>query len=160
MSIIFPPTLKKRLPALITPKVYVDTVAHGLKLPSRAIVCPITPFVQMIAKRGDWKKRFLSADIYCHDEKDFCFITGFGCGGPSVVLAIEQAVALGVKEIIFVGLAGSLQEEVLPGDMVVCDESICADGTSSLYTAKEIVRANKKLTVHLMDKLHMQKLDF
>lgn len=160
MSLIFPPVRKSRSAAYVTPQSYVDKVAPGLKLPSKAVVCPITPLVQMLVKQGNWKKRFLSADVYCNEKDDFCFITGFGCGGPSAVMAVEQAVALGVREIIFIGLAGSLQEEVLPGDVVVCEESICADGTSPHYTVKEMVRADKKLTGHVMQELQTQKLNF
>lgn len=159
MTLVYPRTPRAKKTPIITPHAYVDVVARGLKLPSKAVVCPITPLVQMLVKQG-WKKRFLSADVYCHAEKDFCFLTGFGCGGPAVALAVEQAVALGVKEIIFVGLAGSLQEEVQPGDIVLCEESICADGTSPHYTTKELVRANKKLTARLAAALKAQKLNF
>ncbi len=157
MTLLYPRA--KKSSSLITPKAYVEVVARGLKLPSKAVVCPITPLIQTLVKQG-WKKRFLSADIYCNEAADFCFITGFGCGGAAVTLAVEQAVALGVKEIIFVGLAGSLQEEVLPGDVVVCTESVCADGTSPHYTTKELARADKKLTARLMQTLRAQKLNF
>lgn len=160
MKLLFPPVKKRRSPELVTPQAYVEVTARGLKLPSKAVVCPLTPLVQTRVKQGNWKKRFVSADIYVSPENDFCFIAGFGCGGPAVALAVEQAVALGVKEICFVGLAGSLQEEVLPGDIVVCTESICADGTSPHYTNKELVRANKKLTARLMRELRAQKLNF
>ncbi len=160
MKLIFPPVKKVRSGALVTPEKYVDLTAPGLKLPSKAVICPITPLVQTLVKQGNWKKRFLAADVYCSEKEDFCFITGFGCGGPAVALAVEQAACLGVREIIFVGLAGSLQEEVLPGDMVVCTESLCADGTSPHYTSKELTRADKKLTARLMQKLRAQKLNF
>lgn len=144
---------------MVTPQKYVDVTARGLKLPSKAVVCPLTPLVQTLVKQG-WKKRFLSAEVYCHEKEDFCFITGFGCGGPAAALAVEQAIALGVKEIIFVGLAGSLQEEVLPGDTVIGTESICADGTSPHYTDKELVHADKKLTARVVRALKTQNIDF
>ena len=160
MRLLFPPAKKVRAPELITPKAYVDATACGLKLPSKAVMCPITPVVQAAVKQGNWKKRFLSAEVYCAEKNDFCLVTGFGCGGPSVALVMEQLIALGVKEIIFVGLAGSLQEEVIAGDIVLCEESICADGTSPHYTAKELVRAAPKLTARLSHALKAQKLDF
>ena len=159
MKLLFPPSKKLHAPALVTPQAYVDVTARGLTLPAKAVVCPLTPLVQTRVKQG-WKKRFLSADVYCHEKEDFCFITGFGCGGPAVALAVEQAVALGVQEMVLVGMAGSLQEEVLPGDIVVCTESICADGTSPHYTSKELVRADTQLTARLMRELRAQKLNF
>ena len=160
MKLIFPPAKKVRAPELITPQAYVDATARGLKLPPKAVMCPMTPLVHALVKQGNWQKHFLSADVYVSPAADVCFITGFGCGGPSAVLAVEQAVALGVKEIIFMGLAGSLQEEVMPGDIVLCEESICADGTSLHYTSKESARADKKLTARLARALQAQKLDF
>ncbi len=159
MKLVFPPVKKARRPGVITAEKYTDLTARGLKLPPKAVVCPLTPLVGSWVKPG-WKKKFLAADIYISPENDFCFITGFGCGGPAVTLAVEQAVALGVKEIVFVGLAGSLQEEVQPADIVVCTESVCADGTSPHYTAKELIKADKKLTVRLCASLRARKLDF
>ena len=75
-------------------------------------------------------------------------------------MTAEQLIALGVKEMIFVGLAGSLQEEVQPGDRVVCDESICADGTSPHYTAKELSKPSRLLLNKLIKKLRAEKIDF
>jgi len=160
MSLIFPPLKKLRLPEVISAKKYVQETACGLKLPSKAVICPLTPLAKTVTAQGNWKKRFVSADIYCAEKEDFCFVTGFGCGGPAVALVVEQLIALGVKEIIFAGLAGSLQEEVLPGDIVLCNESVCADGTSPHYTRQELVRADKKLFVRLANTLRAQKMDF
>ena len=160
MSLIFPPHKKLRLSEVVSAEKYVKKTALGLKLPTKAVICPITPMAKTLTAQGNWKKRFVSADIYCAEKEDFCFVTGFGCGGPAVALVVEQLITLGVKEIIFVGLAGALQEEILPGDIVLCDESICADGTSFHYTGKEIVRADKKLLKRLAQTLHTKKLDF
>ncbi len=160
MNLIFPPHKKLRLPEIVSAKKQLQVTASGLKLPSRAVVCPLTPLAKTVTAQGNWKKRFVSADIYCAEKEDFCFVTGFGCGGPAVAMVVEQLGALGVKEIIFLGLAGSLQEEVEPGDMVLCSESICADGTSPHYTRRELVRADKKLLAHLVQRLHARKIDF
>ena len=144
---------------LVSPDEYVRLTARGIKLPAKAVICPFTPLVQPLAKQG-WKKYFLSADVYTREGKDVCLITGFGCGGPAAALAAEQAIALGVKQFIFVGLAGSLQEEVMVGDVVVCQESICGDGTSSHYVKSEVVCPSKKLTAALVQKLHGEKINF
>ena len=160
MSLIFPPSRKLRLPEVISAKKYVQETACGLTLPTKAVICPFTMLAKTVTAQGKWKKHFVSADIYCAEKGDFCFVTGLGCGGPAVALVVEQLIALGVKEIIFVGLAGSLQEEVLPGDIVVCDESLCGDGVSPHYTGKEIVRADKKLFARLTQALRAQKIDF
>ncbi len=160
MKRIFPPVKKVRSPETVTPKMYVKLTARGLKLPPRAVLCPITLLVQSYLKQGNWKKHFVAADVYVSPEHDFCLITGFGCGGPAVALAAEQAIALGVKEFILLGLAGSLQEEVEAGDLVLCNESFGADGTSPHYTRQEVIRADKKLTARLSQQLRGQKINF
>ena len=160
MSLIYSPLQKKNQGVVTSPGAYVRLVARGIELPPKAVICPFTPLVHSFVKQGNWKKYFLSAEVYCAQGKDFCLITGFGCGGPAVALVAEQVIALGVKQIVFVGLAGSLQEEVVPADTVVCQESICADGTSPHYTANEVVRTSKNLTAQLTKKLGVEKINF
>lgn len=160
MSLIFPPIKKVRLAEVVTPRAYVNQTARGLKLPSKAVVCPLAPLAKTVTAQGPWKKRILPAEVYCAEGRDFCWVTGFGCGAPAVAMTVEQLVALGVREILFIGLAGSLQEEVLPGDIVVCNESICADGTSPHYTTKELVGTDRKLTARLGQALRAEKFDF
>lgn len=160
MKLVFPTAKKVRQPGITTAEEYVRLTAPGLKLPSKAVICPLSPLAKTVTAQGNWKKRFVSADIYCAEKEDFCFVTAFGYGGPTLAMAVEQLAALGVKEMIFVGLAGSLQEEVQPGDIVLCNESICADGTSPHYTNKERVRADKNLLARLGRGLRAQKLDF
>ena len=160
MKLIFPPSKKIRLREVVRAATYVQLTARGLKLPSKAVVCPLAPLAKQVTAQGAWKKRVLPAEVYCAEGADFCFVTGFGCGGPAVAMTVEQLIALGVKELILVGLAGSLQEEVQPGDIVVSNESICADGTSPHYTARELVKPSLLLTRKLMQRLRAEKIDF
>ncbi len=160
MKLVFPIQKARRSPALITPRAYADVTARGLQLPSKALVCPFSLLAKTITAQGTWKRYFLSADVYCADSQDFCFVTGFGCGGPAVALVVEQLIALGVREMFFIGLAGSLQEEVQPGDMVLCNQSICGDGTSARYVRQETVCCDKTLQHLLARVLRAEQMDF
>ncbi len=160
MKLVFPIKNTRRSPALISPRAYVNVTARGLQLPSKALVCPFSLLAKTITAQGTWKRYFLSADVYCAESQDFCFVTGFGCGGPAVALAVEQLIALGVKEILFIGLAGSLQEEVRPGDIVLCDQSICADGTSARYIQRETVSSDPALQNLLARVLRAEQVNF
>ena len=160
MKLVFPPVKKARRPGVITAEKYTDLTARGLKLPPKAVVCPLTPLAASVTAQGKWTKRVLPANVYCNEGNDFCLVTNFGCGAPAAAMTVEELAVLGVEEMIFVGLAGSLQEEVQPADIVVCTESVCADGTSPHYTAKELIKADKKLTVRLCASLRARKLDF
>ena len=145
MTILFPKTKKASLKEISTPAGYVRHVASGLKLPSKAILCPISSLTRYVEAHAKYKKYNCEADIYVMEGKNLCYVTNFGSGAPGMAMALEVLLALGVKEAVFIGLAGALQEEVEPADMVLATEALCDDGTSPCYTAKEISTPNKTL---------------
>lgn len=143
MTLLFPKHKKASLKEISSPAGYVRHVAAGLKLPSKAVMCPISSLTRYVESHYQYKKYNCEADIYALQGEDVCYVTNFGCGAPGMAMALEVLIALGVKEVIFIGLAGSLQEEVLPADIVLCSEALCDDGTSACYTAKESARPHK-----------------
>jgi uridine phosphorylase len=60
-------------------------------------------------------------------------IGNFGFGAPVAVTLSEVLIALGVKRIINIGVAGTLQKHIDIGDIVVCDKAIRDEGTSHHY---------------------------
>jgi uridine phosphorylase len=58
---------------------------------------------------------------------------GFGIGSPVAVIAMEELIAYGVKEFISIGTAGSLQQDVNIGDIVLCERAIRDEGSSHHY---------------------------
>jgi len=56
-----------------------------------------------------------------------------GIGGPSAAIAMEELVKCGVHTFIRVGTCGGMQPEVLPGDVVIAQAAIRAEGTSQEY---------------------------
>jgi purine-nucleoside phosphorylase len=159
-KILFPKSKKPFLKEISTPAAYVKKVAAGLKLPSRAIVCPIAFLTKYVISHAKYKKYNCVADIYVLEGKDLCYVSNTGYGAPWFTMAMESLIALGVKEMIFIGLAGSLQEEVQPADIVLCDEALCDDGTSPCYTDKETSFANKTLLNKFARTLKKNKVDF
>lgn len=145
MTLLFSKKNKISRPALITPQAYVHQFARNLKLPSKAVLCPISPLTKYVENHTRWKKYFCLADIYLLEDKNACYVTGFGSGAPAAAAAAEMLIACGVKEIFFIGLAGSLQEEVLAADLVLCREALCGDGVSACYTRRECVQADKTM---------------
>jgi uridine phosphorylase len=57
----------------------------------------------------------------------------FGIGAPVAAVVVEELIALGAREIVTVGVAGSLRPELLVGDVVVADEAIRDEGVSHHY---------------------------
>ena len=160
MTLLFPKNKKPALKEISTPAGYVRHVAAGLKLPSKAILCPISSLTRYVDSHAKYKKYNCEADIYALQGEDLCYITQFGSGAPGMTMALEVLIALGVKEFVFIGLAGSLQEEVQPADIVLCEEALCDDGTSPCYTTRETSRPSKMLFTKLAKQLKANGKDF
>jgi len=60
-------------------------------------------------------------------------IMSTGIGGPSAAIAIEELIKCGVHTFIRVGTCGGMQPDVLPGDIVIAQSAIRAEGTSNEY---------------------------
>lgn len=60
-----------------------------------------------------------------------------GIGAPSAVIALEELVQAGVRQLIRVGSAGSLQPRVGLGDLLVVEAAVRDDGASLAYLPAE-----------------------
>ena len=149
MKILFPKNKKPALAGISSAQNYVAHIARGLTLPSKAIICPISSLTKYVTSHNKWKKYTCEMDIYVLEGKNCCYVTNFGYGAPAMAMKLEVLLALGVKECVFIGLAGSLQEEVQPADIVLCSEALCDDGTSPCYVPTETVKPNPQLLVQL-----------
>ncbi len=56
-----------------------------------------------------------------------------GPGAPIIAAAAEELIAFGVRRFISIGLAGGLQADLRPGDIVICDHALRDEGTSYHY---------------------------
>jgi uridine phosphorylase len=61
------------------------------------------------------------------------FLAGFGIGAPCAAIRLEDLAAFGVRRVVSVGTAGSLQSDIGIGDIVVCDRAIRDEGVSHHY---------------------------
>jgi uridine phosphorylase len=57
----------------------------------------------------------------------------FGIGAPAAAVELEQMAALGTSAVVSVGTAGSLQHDLTPGDLVLCEAAIRDEGVSHHY---------------------------
>jgi len=77
--------------------------------------------------------RFLnSCSIWEIDESQLCFADG-GRGAPQAVDTIETLAALGVKNIISVGMCGAYDEVVHVGEIIAPQKAFVEEGTSLHY---------------------------
>lgn len=64
-------------------------------------------------------------------------VTSTGIGGPSAAIAVEELHQCGVHTILRVGTCGGMQQQVLPGDLIVATGAIRMEGTSKEYLPAE-----------------------
>ncbi len=57
----------------------------------------------------------------------------FGIGAPAAAAVLEQLAALGTSAVVSVGTAGSLQRDLQPGDLVLCEAAVRDEGVSHHY---------------------------
>jgi hypothetical protein len=57
----------------------------------------------------------------------------FGIGAPAATAAVEELAALGTSAVVSVGTAGSLQRDLKPGDLVLCEAAVRDEGVSHHY---------------------------
>lgn len=160
MTLLFPKKRKTALKELSGAKTYLKHIRCNLKLPKKAIVCPLSSMTPFVQSQGNFKKYNCEADIYVDEKKGYCYVTGFGIGAPAMAVALEVLAALGVKEFVLMGIAGSLQPEAVAADAVLCDGALADEGTSAHYAPEEMLRPSSALTKKLGGALKKEGLDF
>ena len=56
-----------------------------------------------------------------------------GAGGGSTASALEELAEIGADTFIRVGTCGAIQEQIRPGDLIICTGAVRHDGTSEQY---------------------------
>lgn len=141
-------------------KKYLQHIHCHIKLPKKAIVCPLTSITKYVLSQGHFKHYWCAADIYVDEKKGYCYVTGTEIGAPAMASALEIIIGLGVKELLLIGLAGSVQPEVLAGDIVLCDGALADEGVSAHYVPREILLPSKVMQTRLAKTFEKEKLNF
>ncbi|MBF8263627.1 MAG: uncharacterized protein HW387_1292 [Parachlamydiales bacterium] len=76
-------------------------------------------------------------ELYFFEEHPDVAIVYYGQGAPSNAMRLEYLLSWGVKQCISIGLAGGLQKDLIPGDLIVCDRAIRDEGVSHHYRPPE-----------------------
>jgi len=107
-------------------------------LPEKAIIGIekniFTPQLNLFSK----KLKGLRGANYIADS--FVFCAEFGSGAPAIITLLEELRVLGVKEFIFVGLAGILSNDIKTGDAFCVNQALSGSGTTAYYTAENLIQ--------------------
>jgi len=113
---------------------YVRHVKLRVKLPENIILCPVAGLTETVEKKYKTKRVIVDgAPVYVFEKYNCAFATGFGIGAPALACTMEILIALGAKNFILTGYAGSLQKKINAGDIVICSGAVRDEGVSSCY---------------------------
>ncbi|MCM1115192.1 MAG: nucleoside phosphorylase [Clostridium sp.] len=127
--------------AVITAKGHINSShkAAAVKLPETAVLFYMHGWEEYITSHykteliANSVGRFLkSCPVYKFSDYDVCFLDG-GRGAPQAVDTIETLKALGVKNVVSVGMFGAFAREVDSGDIVIPSKAFVEEGTSLHY---------------------------
>ena len=111
----------------------------GLQLPETAIVFFMSKGTDYLAGRYNAERmaepfpRFLNrCPIWTMRDLELCFLDG-GRGAPQAADTVETLAALGVKNIIAIGMCGAYDERVRVGEIIAPRKVFVEEGTSLHY---------------------------
>ena len=85
----------------------------------------------------------------------------FGIGAPAATAVVEQLAALGTTAVVSIGTAGSLQHDLEPGDLVLCEAAVRDAGVSHHYLPPgRLATAPAEMTIALGAALRESGLTF
>jgi uridine phosphorylase len=97
--------------------------------------------------KGQYSKELGTTLYFLKDtKKQIGLVGGFGIGGAAVAVLMEELIALGAKQFLAIGYAGSLQTKLAIGDSVLCSKAVRGEGVSRHYLSEsEYSYPNKEL---------------
>jgi len=128
------------------------------------VIFPATDYVMHTIKKH-FKKIKPFGKIYRgeHNGSTVALVSS-GIGAPAVAMTVEALRCAGVKNIIRVDYCGSLAEYPEIGDIVICSEAICGDGTTPHYLNSEIayprVPGDSVLISRIKEEFESTKIEF
>jgi uridine phosphorylase len=96
----------------------------------------------------------MNADVYSvkKTKGKVAVLTSFGGGSPMVMELAEELAVMGARKMILMTWGGTLQKDIQPGDIVVCNRAIRDEGASHHYLpSAKYVDAHGSLVNELVD---------
>jgi uridine phosphorylase len=158
---------KCHLPSLLTPEKSLAYHKNVGRLPS----CPPPKTVIFCYNKGMMDRAIQTYrthpcdgtlnQLYFFNDYPGVAIAYFGIGAPSNAMRLEYLLSWGVKQCISIGLAGGLQKDMHPGDLIVCDRAIRDEGTSHHYLpAEKYAYPSKPFTENLCKTLDAMQIPY
>ena len=126
---------------------------NDVAAPETLIICFQPEAQKALTKKYDSPKiKGMRFSTILEEEK--LGVCTFRMGAPAAACAMDEFAAWGVKKFIVVGIAGSIVQEINPGEIILCDRAFRDEGTSHHYLdSSEDIHASEGLCNLLENKL-------
>lgn len=123
---------------------------NTIKVPTRVYLLADSLYDVMLSKNCGKYKYPLGGELFVFNGNDSVgFIKGMMCS-PAIATQAEDLIAGGVKELIHVGFAGGLQQDMNVGDIVLTDGAYNDTAVARLYGFDyDFIESTKSLTDEL-----------
>ena len=131
-----------------------------IKVPTRVFILADSLYDTMLSKNCGKYKYPLGGKLFVFDGNDSVgFIKGAMCS-PAIATQAEDLIAGGVKELIHIGFAGGLQQDMYVGDIVLTDGAYNDTAVARLYGFDyDFIESTKSLTDELCKLLKNSKIN-
>lgn len=134
---------------------------NALEIPGRVYLLADGFYDVMLAKNVGHYKYPLGGDLFVfNDDPSIGFIKGAMCS-PAIATQAEDLIAGGVKELIHLGFAGGLRQDINIGDVVLTDGAYNDTAVARLYGYdRDFIESTESLTNAMNKLLTDSKVDF
>jgi uridine phosphorylase len=101
----------------------------------------------------------MNADVYAVKKTKgrVAVLTSFGGGSPMVMELAEELAVMGTRRMVLMTWGGTLQKDIQPGDIVVCNRAIRDEGASHHYLPPaKYIDANSALVNELVSAIQVR----
>jgi uridine phosphorylase len=140
--------------SLVEPRVFVRRYLPGVRAPSRCVFLWNPPLTRRLVRRFRGQRIEGLGGTYSISDthSGVGIVLPRGVGAPTTVIRAEELSALGTREFLGVGYAGSLTPELRPGDVVVCTGAVRDEGTSHHYAPPHVLAVPSPLLRRWVEK--------
>jgi uridine phosphorylase len=119
---------------LIDPKEFVHYAKYPTRIPNHILIAFDTSCLEYFLSMYEVSTKIvMHSDLVIHQHRNMGFVRLPGIGGPNLVAAAEEMIALGSQSFITVGTAGGLYKE----GVYLCQKALRDEGTSYHYLPAE-----------------------
>ncbi|MDE1768676.1 MAG: nucleoside phosphorylase [Candidatus Micrarchaeota archaeon] len=150
---------KHSMPYMFSVGFLMGGVKKGTKLPSKAIIVYANSIEKLLCEKFGLERlkdlenavvNYNTLSMYKSRLYPDLMVIRLAIGAPLTAMISEDIIRLGVKEILIIGEAGGIRQDLSPGRIVLCTKALRDTGTSEHYIKGGMyVDADRSLTKHI-----------